>query len=241
MIIEKEYDIKLSDIGRENKITNKALLSYLEDIGGIHSNIAGYGLLDIETTKCSWILLEWKVKIIRRPKYTEKLKIKTWSKGARKYYTYRDFEVYDNNNNLIAIAATKWVLMNIEKGKVIKVDDEILNKYEIEVGKAVIDVEMLDKVKEPEHYEYSVPYIVRRMDIDVNKHMHNLNYLDLANEVLPEEVFEKQELNDIRIIYKKEIKLGEKVTCNYAYEDNKHIITIKNEDNTIIHSIIEFE
>ena len=39
MIVEREYYVKLSEIGKENKITNKALLGILEDIGGVHSNI----------------------------------------------------------------------------------------------------------------------------------------------------------------------------------------------------------
>ena len=32
MIVEREYYVKLSEIGKENKITNKALLGILEDI-----------------------------------------------------------------------------------------------------------------------------------------------------------------------------------------------------------------
>ena len=43
MIVEREYYVKLSEIGKENKITNKALLGILEDIGGVHSI-----LLDME-------------------------------------------------------------------------------------------------------------------------------------------------------------------------------------------------
>ena len=43
MIVENKYRIKLSDINRENKATNKAILSYLEDVGGKHSDFAGYG------------------------------------------------------------------------------------------------------------------------------------------------------------------------------------------------------
>ena len=47
--------------------------------------------------------------------------------------------------------------------------------------------------------------------------MHNLNYLDLANEALPEEIYKEGKLNDIRITYKKEIKLGEIVKCKYSF------------------------
>ena len=69
MFVEHEVFIGLRDVALDNKITNTALLSYLEDAGGIHSNIAGYGLLDIPTVKRSWFLIGWKIKIYKRPKY----------------------------------------------------------------------------------------------------------------------------------------------------------------------------
>ena len=241
MIVEQEYQIKLSEIGKENKITNKAILGDLEDIGGIHSNIAGYGILDIQQTKLSWVLLDWKLKIIRRPKYSEKIKIKTWSKNAIKFYTYRDFEVYDENGQVIAIATSKWVLLDIDKGKIVKISDEVLNKYEPELEKSVFDISEIEKLQEPENYISEVEYTVKRSDIDVNHHMHNLNYLELANEVLPEDVYNKQELNNVRINYKKEIKLGETVKCKYSFENDKHIIVIKNKNDSIVHAIIELK
>ena len=239
MIVEQDYRIKLSEIGKENKITNKAILGDLEDVGGIHSNIAGYGILDIPQTKLSWVLLDWKLKIIRRPKYSEKIKIKTWSKNAIKFYTYRDFEVYDENGQVIAIATSKWVLLDIDKEKIVKISDEVLNKYEPELEKSVFDISEIEKLQEPENYISEVEYTVKKSDIDVNNHMHNLNYLELANEALPEDVYNEQELNNVRINYKKEIKLGETVKCKYSFENNTHIIVIKSKDEKVIHAIIK--
>mgnify|MGYP003311595577 CR=1 FL=1 len=69
--------------------------------------------------------------------------------------------------------------------------------------------------------------------------MHNLNYIELANEALPEDVYKGALFNDVRIAYKKEIKLGETVKCKYTFEDNKHIVVVKSEDDTVTHAIIE--
>ena len=239
MILDNEYTVKLSEIGKGNKVTNKAILSYLEDIGGIHSNQAGYGIFEIEETHLSWILLGWKLQVIRRPKYTEKIKIKTWSKGVVKLYTYREFEVYDEQENLIIKASSKWVLLDIEKGKIVRIEPELMAKYEPESNKEVFSIEEFNKIKEPEEYQYEKSYTVRRADIDVNNHMHNLNYIELANEALPEDVYRGALFNDVRIEYKKEIKLGETINCKYTFRDDKHIIVVKSEDETVLHAIIE--
>ena len=238
MIIENEYQVKLSEIGKDNKVTNKAILSYLEDIGGIHSNLAGTGLLNIEETNMSWVLLEWKLQVIKRPKYTDKIKVKTWSKPPVKCYAYRDFELYDMEGNIIAKAISKWILIDISKGKILRVDDKILEKYEPE-ERTVFENEKFEKIKESSEYKEEVTYKVKRSDIDVNKHMHNLNYIDLATEVLPEEVYNNKTFDNVRITYKKEIKLGEVVQSKYAYQDGKHVIAIKSEDDKVLHSIIE--
>ena len=239
MIVEKEYQVKLSEIGKDNKVTNKAILSYLEDIGGIHSNIAGYGVLDIPKTHLTWVLLEWKLQVIKRPNYCEKIKIKTWSKQAIKCYACRDFEILNEQGETIAKAISKWILVNVEKGKIVKVEDDVLSHYEPEVDKTVFENEDFEKLKEPENYQLETEYKVKRADIDVNDHMHNLNYLELANEALPEEVYRGDEFSNIRITYKKEIKLGEVVKCKYAFDEGKHFIVVKSEDEKLLHAIIE--
>jgi len=239
MILENEYTVKLSEIGKGNKVTNKAILSYLEDIGGIHSNKAGYGIFEIEQTHLSWILLGWRLQVIRRPKYAEKIKIRTWSKGVVKLYTYREFEVYDEQGNLIIKASSKWVLLDVKKGKIVRIEPHVITKYEPETKKEVFDRSEFDKIKEPEEYQYEIEYTVRRADIDVNNHMHNLNYIELANEALPEEVYKGALFNDVRITYKKEIKLGDTVKCKYAFNDDKYIVVVKSMDEKVLHAIIE--
>ena len=148
MIVEREYYVKLSEIGKENKITNKALLGILEDIGGVHSNIAGYGIPTMDKTHLTWILLDWRVQVIRRPNYAEKILARTWSKEGLKYYAYRDFEVVDEQGNVIVKAISRWVLVNIETGKMERITDEILSKYQPESNKCVFEDETFDKIKE---------------------------------------------------------------------------------------------
>ena len=241
MIVEREYYVKLSEIGKENKITNKALLGILEDIGGVHSNIAGYGIPTMDKTHLTWILLDWKVQVIRRPNYAENIKVTTWSKDAVKCYAYRDFKVYDEQGNIIILAASKWVLVDTIKGKIVRIENDILEKYKPELDVSAFDKEVDDfpKMHEPTEYQYETEYKVRKADIDVNNHMHNLNYVDLANEALPEDVYKKAQLNNLRITYKKEIKLGETVKCKYSFVDGKHFVVVKSQDDKSIHALIE--
>lgn len=236
MIYESEFKTGLKDIGKNNYIKNVSILEILENAGGEHSNLVGYGVYDIERTKLSWILLDWKVKVLKRPLYLEPLKVKTWGRDMQKVFTFRDFEVYNSKGELCIIATSKWALLNIETRSIVRLNDDIVNCYKIE-NKAVFEDEKLSKLEIPTNFSNQTLYTVTRKDIDLNNHMHNTFYLNLAYEALPEEVFEKRPFNSFRITYKHEITLGDVVTCKYSYFNNRHVVVITNDEK--ICSVIE--
>ena len=238
MIFKEKFKMGLNDIGKDNNIKNISILKILENIGGYHSDIAGYGSNDIATNKLTWILLDWKLKVLNRPKYGQTLDVHTWARVGNRFFTYRDFEIYDENGTLCAIATSKWTLINIEEGKMERITEEVIEKYKTE-EKEVFPGEKLDKLQMPEEFLSSINYTVKRKDIDINKHMHNLNYLDLAYEALPEEVYDLRPFDNVRIMYKKEIKYGDTVECKYTREDDKYVVVILSQDNKQLHSIIE--
>ena len=249
MIYKEKFKIGLKDVWSKNEVSNVAILEYLEDIGAYHSDSVGYGINTVEQTHLNWILLDWQVKVLKRPKYGMNLEIHTWSRKVEKFYAYRDFEIYNDKKELCVISTSKLLLINSKTGKISRVEDEMAKKYESE-NKYVFKEE-IEKIKLPEKFEAEIKYTVQRKDIDVIGHMHNLYYLNLAYEALPEEEYQKRPFDNVRIMYKKEIKLGETVVCKYAKEVEKeesenegkeiekNIIAIESLDGTIIHAIIE--
>ena len=239
MKYERQEIIGVKDVGTKNQLTNYAILSFLEEIGSTHSSLCGYGVNDIKTKHKAWILMDWKLKVLKRPKYGEILDIKTWARPIKQiqFYTYRDYEVYCQNE-LVAFATSKWVLIDTNTKKISKLTNEIFESYKPE-SKNVFEEPDILKIKEPEEKELKMVYTVRRWDIDMIQHMHNLNYLNLAYEILPEESYNLEEKRNVRIMYKHQIVLGDKVNCYYTNLEDKEIITLKSEDDKVLHAIIE--
>lgn len=206
MIYKETFKIALKDIDKNNYIKNRAILEILENIASYHSDNVKYGAIQVEKTHKTWILLEWKLNVIKRPKYGQTLSVNTWGRDVNKFFTYRDFEIYNENNELCVIATSKWALVDIYTKKLVRLTDEIMGRYKIE-EKSVFSDKNLDKIKIPKEFTSSINYTVIRKDIDINSHMHNLYYLDLAYEALPEEEYSKRPFDNVRINYKKEIKL----------------------------------
>ncbi|MCI9177944.1 MAG: hypothetical protein HFJ28_05200 [Clostridia bacterium] len=94
-IIEKDYRVDIEHVGKNNLLSNRGILSLLESIACYHSDMVGYGINDIEKTHFTWVLLHWKVQVLKRVPYGTNLKIKTWASYYNKISTLRDFEIYD--------------------------------------------------------------------------------------------------------------------------------------------------
>ena len=241
MIYSENLKIQLKDVERERYVKNRGILEMFENVATHHSDSVNFGVNDITTTGLSWILMDWKIKVIKRPKYGQILKINTWARTIngvlKKTYTYRDFEMYDQNGNLCVIGTSKWVLINNSTGRIAPITEEVFDRYDAE-NKGVFEEAELEKIKVPETYSNEIIYQVTRRDIDFVGHMHNLYYLDLAYNALPDEVYEKRPFSDFRISYKREIKLGEVVKCKYVSNNGEYIVNICSEDESKVHCVV---
>lgn len=233
MIFEITHRVGVEDVRINNEATDRALLEMLENIACLHADSVGFGILNVDLKRCVWILLDWKIKVLKRPAYGELLKIRTWSRDYEKLTAYRDFEVINEADEKVLIGTSKWILMNADTWRPMRVTGEYIDSYKPEVARRVFENEIPD-IEEPESFETEKAYTVLRRDIDLNNHMHNLNYLDIAYEALPEEEYAKGEFDNVIITYKKEIKYGAVVKVCYAKVNEKNIIVLKTEDEVAL-------
>lgn len=235
----KEEIIKYLDVDKNNKLTNRAIVNFMQNVAADHAGSLGDGLGDKERTHTAWLLLNWKIKVLSRPRCEEKLQISTWAREMEKCFSWRDFEIY-NGEKLVAIATSKWVYVNSDTEKLVRVSPELKDKYSLN-SKKVFQEKINEKLTEPEEMKVTYEETIGRTKIDTNNHLNNLYYLDFAIESLPEEVYENCTFDDIEIMYKKEIKYKEKIKCLYKFENNEHIIAIKSEDLKLLHAIIKLK
>ena len=228
MVVEHKFYIGLRDIGKDNKLSNKGLLAALGDAGCKHSEMAGLGITNINETKRSWLIISWRVKIFSRPEFNTNIIIKTWSRKMDKLYAYRDYIVFDEEENLVAKASSKWILVDYESGKIIKLTEDLAKDFNQEDKKAF---EEDNEITLDFNYKIinRICYIVRKSQIDLNHHLNNVNFLDLAEEVLKEPI---DSYNEMQILYKKQIMLNEEIyVFDCDSEDEKYIIITDQEDN----------
>lgn len=237
------FTIEFNDIDENKLITERGFLRFLQEAGCIASSKLGYGINDESKTHIAWLLLNWKLRIFKRPSWNSNIKIDTWARQEDKLYSYRDFEVYDNENNLIAIASSKWVIADTKTHSLLRITDKMVKEYNY-IDKSLFEELIINKIKEPKDYDSKINYTISRRDIDSNNHVNNLCYLDFAYQSLPEEIYQEyySKFSNIEIMYKKEAILGDKISCFYKkIDENEYVVTIKSEDLKTLHAIIKLK
>ena len=176
------------------------------------------------------------MKVIKRPKYNDEIKAETWSRKVERLYAYRDFQLKDKDGNIIAIGTSRWIFVDTDRRRPVRLTADIVDLYESETDKSVFPEEIKD-IEYEEDYIFKKEYYIQRRDIDINEHMHNLSYLDMAYEILPDDIYKNKIFDNVRIVYKKEIVYGENIECYYSQHNDKYIITAKSKDK--INAVIE--
>ena len=216
MIFTAKFRPGLCDAGLGGEIKNISILKMLEDTAGFHSDSVQDGINEMDTKKTAWVIMAWRLHVIRRPHYGQELTVETWSRPMERAHAFRDFRLKSESGEVLAIASSKWSLISTETRRLVRLTEEFNRRYSAE-DMCVFDSWRPKRFAPPETYAYTSDYRVMRRDTDIIGHMHNLNYLALAYEVLPDDVYFAGEMPDVEISYRSEIKLGDNIKlCRFS-------------------------
>lgn len=237
MIFSEKFYVGYSDINRKFELSNASILKMFEDVACMHGSAVGCGM---QETTSRWFLTAYHIRVHKRPKYEERVTVNTWSKEIKGFLAAREFEIYLEDGTLAVTANSNWTHINGETGKVERVPQEVADAYQSEKEKTNFDTVKLAKIKECQEYLGEREFYVDRNFIDVNHHMNNVCYLELANLVLPEEVYNQAACDEFEIMYRKAIPYGETVKCLYAETEDCYIVTFKSEDLSDMHAVVKY-
>lgn len=237
MFIYKDL-VKIPDVDQNTNLTERGLIRILQEAANLASSSYGYGLEHMKENKSTWILLNWRVKFLEQVKYNSEITVKTWAFFQRGLYSIRNFEIYVEDK-LVAIADSKWVFVDYESHAIKKITPELMELYGNEEQK-VFEDDYNPRYKLTETAKEIFTYTTMARDLDQNHHVNNIAYVDIAKEVLPKELKTKS-LSELAVIYKKELKYQDKVTCFYEIVDGLHIVYMYNKDTDTLNAIVTFK
>lgn len=193
-----EHRIGARDIDAEGGVRLSALVDYMQDCEGFQ-----LGTLDMLQTyfrekNVGMYLVSRQLDLVRRPGYGERIRIATAVYECRSIYGYRNTMIYAENGETLVASYATGAFVELEGGRPVKTPHEVLKSIPYSPK---IEMDYLPrKVKIPEAGgtllpEFAIPYSY----IDVNRHLNNARYIDIAYEVIPKGAVVKRVRVDYRI------------------------------------------
>lgn len=234
-----ETDITYPDIGIDYRLNHRGLLRILQEAAAIASDQRGYGPKDIPRTGVYWILSGWRAELCGRPPWRARVRVETWPRTLDSFFSERDFLVWQGEE-LVARGTSKWVLVSAETGKLTRVTDTVRAAYDVE-ERTIFDTPLRSNGKTPPGVIAAFSTVAGRRDIDANRHVNNIHYLDYALEALPQEIFDRLPPT-VEVAFRRQILAGTPIRCLYSMgEDGRHQVEIQSGGEKLIrHAFVWF-
>lgn len=225
--------VRFSEIGEDKKLTLDGILNYFQDSSTFHSEDIGNGMEVVENLKRVWVLSSWQIVVNEYPKIGERIQLGTWPYDFNRFFGGRNFIMYGVDGRVLAYANSLWTYLNSENGRPVRVDDQILELYQLEPK---YDMEYADrKIALPEEMMKQKCFPVEVYHLDTNHHVNNGQYVKMAGAYLPKDF----EVAQMRAEYKRSAVLGDVICPKVAAQEGKVLVSLDDETGNAF-AVVEF-
>jgi len=205
------------------------LLHFFQDLATISAEELGFGYSFVVQKNLAWFLLKYRIEFINYPEKLYDIDIKTTPRGYNKLFAYRDFEI-EHNDKIIAKATSTWALVDIDTKSMVSVAQALSDNPHMKQFEKQEDDLSYEKIKPLENITKEKTFEIRFDDLDVNKHVNNVNYIIWAFETLDFDFRNSKKLKSLDIMFKKEIKFGASILSLVEIKDNLVNHVLKNKE-----------
>lgn len=237
MVVSRDFYIGFRSVDEAMYLKNSEMLNMFTDIAGIHSKEINRGFHDVDFR---WLVVGYKVEVLKRPKFEDEVQVVTWSRGIRSAIAAREFEIRDMEGNLMVKVLSNFVKVNPKTQRIERISEEDLSVYQSEPERTNFGDMRLPRMKMTDTYDKQENLFIDWRWMDVNRHMNNSYYVELAEHILPKEARKNCNLNGFDIMYKQQILENTNVKCGYTETENSYVVAFVSEDESIVHSVVEY-
>lgn len=223
-------DAYLSDF--RGKATLPMLGGFMLQAATRHAEERGFGYSEMTGNKKVWVLTRMNIVIGEYPLNDTEIKLHTWVTDVNKIFTERCFAFEDNNGNYFGYARSVWAAIDIETRRPTNVLD--LKGLKDYVTDKECPIEPASKIAVLKDAQPASSFEVKYSDIDINKHLNSIKYIEHFVDIFPLEMYEDKEIYVFEINYLTEGRYGTKLDIHKKEtEPGKFVLEMKDGDKNI--------
>jgi len=192
------YTVHSYHSDRYGKLRVSVIASFLQESAWLHSNACGVGYKDLLAIGKMWILSGLKINVTEYPSWGDELSLNTWGNEYEDPFAFRDFELLDSKGRQIISGSTSWLLINATSHRPNRITPEYqkIPPRGVSSGSGkperipALSLKGVEKTR-----------IVVSSDIDIYQHVNNAKYVEYCTDLIPEEIWNEKEPEEITINY----------------------------------------
>jgi medium-chain acyl-[acyl-carrier-protein] hydrolase len=162
----EEFHVRAYETQPSGELRLLSLINYLEEAAWRNSHALGFSVNHLLEKGVSWVMQRLKLDVIHWPEHNDQVLVDTWASGLDRFFTYRDFKIYNDQRELIATAKTNWIVLDIATRRMIRIPDFIKDaRFSIERDNLPL---LSDKIIRSKELQKLLKYQVLERDIDRN-------------------------------------------------------------------------
>lgn len=201
-------------VDRTERLTGAGVFDFFQEVAGNHARLLGVGTESFREEHLAWILSRMSVEVLRRPRWGEELRARTWPRGTQRLFAIRDYELLDSQGERVAVGRSGWIILDTQAMRPRR-PESFVTGFPANEGR-----DALPDGARGLRSEEGLPVLGRRIaaysDIDYNGHVNNARYIQWMQDVLPIADLEATEAFRLDIDYVLEVKAGEELVLKGA-------------------------
>lgn len=206
-----------------------------------HAEERGFGYSAMTSQRRVWVLSRIAIEVFEYPKNDTVMVLKTWVASVNRLFTERHFSFEDEQGREIGFAKSLWASIDLVTRKPTNVLElEGLSDYITEKENPIEGMTKIPALKDD--YEVATNFVVKYSDVDINKHLNSMKYIEHFVDVFDIDMFREKEIRRIEINYISEGRYGTKLDILKRTEkDNIFVLEMKDGDMTVCSTRITWD
>ena len=217
---EITYRILSSDTDRYRRLRISRMFSFLQEAAIAHTEQLGAGREKTLDRGYLWVITLQQAAIERMPEYDEAITIQSLPGERMHMFFPRYYRVLDENGETIIRASALWLLMDANERKMVQPQDIGITLPGQKPDWETFLPALPPLPKNAQKQDFTAPY----SSIDLNGHMNHTRYFDLAEDLMPADLRDKN-IKEIRSEFKGEVRQDEPIGLEYTTDGNKFLLS----------------
>ncbi len=208
-VLRVPFAVRAADLDSRGLCGLRAMCDLMQEAAGEHASRLGAGPEAFGELGLAWVLVSWRLAVVRLPAWRERLTVETWPSARTERTADRDFLVSDASGSAVARAASTWMTLDVARRRPARLP-EVVRSIPLPGRERVLPPDG-GKPAPPDPVSSAVEIRALRADVDPNGHVRNTVYLDWVVESVPIEVVSASGLAGLELSFRAECRGGTSV------------------------------